>query len=599
MIPLSAIKKIAVLFVLFSGVNLSAQSWQSKVTPSVFEDLQRQTTTEIIVVMQERADVSALNPHATKDEKGQKTVEILRGVAERSQADIRPFLTTKRVPFRAFWLVNAVHLRADYDLLRTLAERTDVAEIMNNPTSKLSLLPEDSSSNLPETIQKTWGIERIGADSVWALGYRGQGVVVGGADTGYDWTHPALQKKYRGFNATTNATDHNYNWFDAIELDTITVKNPCGAKAQSPCDDNRHGTHTMGTMIGGFQIVGTDSTAIGVAPDARWIGARNMDRGDGTLARYIACFEWFTAPTDLIGRLPNPRLAPHVINNSWYCSPSEGCNSSNFSLMERAVNATRAAGIVVVVSAGNSGPNCSSFAGPAGFFDKSFSIGATQFNDTIAGFSSRGPVTNDGSNRRKPNVSAPGVGIISSIPNGGFASFNGTSMAGPHVAGAVALMISANPLLAGQVDTIEKILEITAKPMQTTQDCGTISGMSVPNHTYGWGRIDVFAAVKKALLYRRTPTATIEHPQFVKVFPNPFSDKITFYTDLSRFHREGVLSENSIIIFNVNGQVVYEKKITFADSNNFSLDLTHVPSGMYFYKIFNKNTLLTGKIVKN
>jgi hypothetical protein len=165
-------------------------------------------------------------------------------------------------------------------------------------------------------------------------------------------------------------------------------------------------------------------------------------------------------------------------------------------------------------------------------------------------------------------------------------------MAGPHVAGAVALMISANPLLAGQVDTIEKILEITARPMQTTQDCGTISGMSVPNHTYGWGRIDVFAAVKKALLYRRTPTSTIENQQFVKVFPNPFSNKITFYT-------EGVLGERSIIIFNMNGQIVFEKKTNFADSNNFDADLTSMPSGMYFYKIFNKNSMLTGKIVKD
>ncbi|MDZ7881181.1 MAG: S8 family peptidase [Saprospiraceae bacterium] len=593
MIPPFSIKKTASLLCCFVALTVTAQSWQSKITPSVFADLQHRSTTEIIVVLQEQGNLSVINPNATKEEKGQKTVTILRGVAERSQTDIRQFLTSKRVVFHPFWLVNALHLHADYDLLRTLAERQDVAEIMNNPTSKLSVLPENNAQNLPETVLKTWGVQRIGADSVWLLGYRGQGAVVGGADTGYDWTHPALQKKYRGFNAATNATDHNYNWFDAIEADTITVKNPCGAKAQAPCDDNRHGTHTMGTMIGGFQIVGTDSTAIGVAPDARWIGARNMDRGDGTLTRYIACFEWFTAPTNLTGQLPNPRLAPHVINNSWYCSTGEGCNSSNFSLMERALNATRSAGIVVVVSAGNAGPSCSSFAGPAGFFDKAFSIGATQPNDTIAGFSSRGPVTNDGSNRRKPNVSAPGVGIVSAIPNDGFASLSGTSMAGPHVAGAVALMISANPLLAGQVDTIEKMLEITALPLQTTQDCGTISGMSVPNHTYGWGRIDVFAAVKKALLYRRVSIKTTEQPQsFIKVFPNPFSDKMTFYT-------EGVVGENSVIISNINGQTVFEKKINFANSTNFSVELTNMPSGIYFYKISNPTSVYTGKIIKN
>jgi serine protease AprX len=588
---LSTIKKAVLFISCFITFNASAQSWQSKVTPSVLADIQRQSTADILVVLREQGDLSTINPQATKEEKGQKTVDILRGVAERSQADIRQILTTRSVKFQAFWLVNVIHLTADFDLLKTLAERPEVAEITNNPKSKLNLPPQDGAANIPESVLKTWGIQKIGADSVWALGYRGQGAVVGGADTGYDWTHPALQKKYRGWNATTNTADHNYNWFDAIQADSITATNPCGANSQKPCDDDRHGTHTMGTMIGGFQVVGTDSTAIGVAPDARWIGARNMDRGDGTLARYVACFEWFVAPTDLAGKLPNPRLSPHVINNSWYCSTSEGCNTSNYNVMERALNATRASGIVVVVSAGNAGPDCSSFAGPAGFFDKAFSIGATQINDTIAGFSSRGPVTNDGSNRRKPNVSAPGVGILSTFPNGSFGNLSGTSMAGPHVAGAVALMISANPQLAGQVDTIERILEITARPMQTTQNCGTISGLSVPNNTYGWGRINVFNAVKKGLLYRRPTNKVVENQQFIKVSPNPFSDKISFDT-------EEVVGETSLIIFNVNGQVIMKKTTIFTPLNNLTIDLANVPFGIYFYRLYNKNMTLSGKIVK-
>lgn len=582
---------LATFICTFAFFTLSAQAWQAKVTPSVFETLRQQSTADVLVVLREQGDLSGINPQASKEEKGQKTVEILRGVAERSQVDIRQFLTARQIKFQAFWLVNVVHLSADFETLRSLAERPEVAEITNNPTSKLNLPPQDNTTHLPETLLKTWGIQRIGADSVWALGYRGQGVVVGGADTGYDWTHPVLKQKYRGWNATTNAADHNYNWFDAIRPDSTTVTNRCGSNAFAPCDDDRHGTHTMGTMVGDYRVVGTDSTAIGVAPDARWVGARNMDRGNGTLARYVACFEWFAAPTDLAGRLPNPRLAPHVINNSWYCSTGEGCNPSNYNIMERALNATRAAGIVVVVSAGNDGPNCSSFAGPAGFFDKAFSIGATQSNDTIAGFSSRGPVTNDGSNRRKPNVSAPGVGVLSSVPNGGYASFNGTSMAGPHVAGAVALMISANPQLAGQVDTIERILELTAQPMRTTQDCGTISGMSVPNNTYGWGRINVFAAVKRGLLYRRPTTEVVENQAFAKVFPNPFSTEI-------RLDTEGVLGETHVSIVNLNGQVLFAQKIIFNNKNSLLIPLTNSAAGFYFYKIQNKNTTLVGKIVK-
>ena len=584
-------KKLSLILFLFSTLNANAQTWQSKVTPSVFEALRGYSTTEILVVMREQGDLSTVNPQATKEEKGEKVVNILRGVAGRSQVDIKQFLTTQNVDFQAFWLVNALRLRADLTLLKNLAERSDVLEITNNPKSKLNLPPQNGNFNLPENLVKTWGITRIGADSVWSLGYRGQGVVVGGADTGYDWTHPALKTKYRGWNAATNTADHNYNWFDAIRPDSVTATNPCGTNAIAPCDDQQHGTHTMGTMVGGFQINGTDSTAVGVAPDARWISARNMDRGNGTLARYIACFQWFTAPTDLAGRLPNPKLAPHVINNSWYCDENEGCNTSNYNLMERALNGTRASGIVVVVSAGNAGPNCSSFPGPAGFLDKAFSIGATQINDTIAGFSSRGPVTNDGSNRQKPNVSAPGVGVLSTFPNGNFGVYSGTSMAGPHVVGAVALMISANPQLAGQVDTIERILELTCRPMQTTQNCGTISGLSVPNNTYGWGRINVFEAVKKGLLYRRPTTKTIENQTFIKISPNPFSSEISINT-------EGVVGETKVIILNINGQTIVERNSMFAPSNTLTIALPNMPNGIYFYRIYNKNVTLGGKIVK-
>ena len=588
---LLTIKQLSLFSFLFFTLNANAQAWQSKVTSSVFEALQRHSATEILVVMREQGDLSSVNPQATKEEKGEKVVNILRGIAGRSQVDIKQFLTVESVDFQAFWLVNVLHLTTDLTLLKNLAERSDVLEITNNPKSKLSLPPQNGNSNLPENLLKTWGITRIGADSVWSLGYRGQGVVVGGADTGYGWTHPALKTKYRGWNAATNTADHNYNWFDAIKPDSITAGNPCGTNATAPCDDQQHGTHTMGTMVGGFQINGTDSTAVGVAPDARWIGARNMDRNNGTLARYIACFQWFTAPTDLAGRLPNPKLAPHVINNSWYCDASEGCIPSNYNLMEQALNATRASGIVVVVSAGNAGPNCSSFPGPAGFFDKAFSIGATQSNDTIAGFSSRGPVTNDGSNRRKPNVSAPGVGVLSTFPNGNFGVYSGTSMAGPHVVGAVALMISANPQLAGQVDTIERILELTCRPMQTTQNCGTISGLSIPNNTYGWGRINALEAVKKGLLYRRPTTKVVENQTFIKVSPNPFSSEISINT-------EGVVGETKVIIFNVNGQIIVEKTSMFAPSNTLTIALPNMPNGIYFYKIYNKNVTLGGKIVK-
>jgi subtilisin family serine protease len=212
-----------------------------------------------------------------------------------------------------------------------------------------------------------------------------------------------------------------------------------------------------------------------------------MDEGDGTPTTYSECFQWFIAPTDVAGQNPDPSKAPHVINNSWGCPDFEGCTDPD--ILKTVVENTRAAGIVVVVSAGNSGSSCSSVETPAAIYEASLSVGATDINDNIAGFSSRGPVTVDGSNRLKPNVSAPGVSVRSSFPGGAYGTISGTSMAGPHVAGQVALLIAAQPQLAGEVATLEACIEETAVPRTTAQSCGSVPGSEIPNNTYGFGRI--------------------------------------------------------------------------------------------------------------
>ena len=244
----------------------------------------------------------------------------------------------------------------------------------------------------------------------------------------------------------------------------------------------------MGTMVGDDG----GSNQIGVAPGAKWIGCRNMDQGNGTPITYSECYQWFVAPTDLAGNNPDPSKAPDVINNSWGCPVSEGCVDPNVLLT--VVDNLRAAGIVTVHSAGNSGPGCNSVTDPAAIYASSFSVGATDNNDNIASFSSRGPVTVDGSNRLKPNVSAPGVNVRSSFPGTGYGSLSGTSMAGPHVVGVVALVMSSDPALIGDPAAVESLLEISAVPRTTTQTCGGVPGSSIPNNTFGFGRVDALNA---------------------------------------------------------------------------------------------------------
>jgi hypothetical protein len=324
---------------------------------------------------------------------------------------------------------------------------------------------------------------------------------VGGQDTGYDWDHPALKNQYRGWNGSS--ADHNYNWHDSIHSGGGGV---CGVNAAAPCDDNDHGTHTMGTMVGSddYQNPASATNAIGMAPGAKWIGCRNMNQGNGTPTTYSECFQWFIAPTDLNGNNADPSKAPHVINNSWGCPPSEGCTDPL--ILQTVVDNTRAAGIVVVVSAGNSGSACSTVSDPPAIYESSFSVGSTTSTDAISSFSSRGPVTVDGSNRLKPNISAPGSSIRSSVPGTGYESgWSGTSMAGPHVAGLVSLLISASPSLAGNVSGIEDIIESTAVHLTTTQTCGGTQGQS-PNNAFGWGRIDSLAAYNAATSGGPTPT---------------------------------------------------------------------------------------------
>jgi uncharacterized repeat protein (TIGR01451 family) len=234
-----------------------------------------------------------------------------------------------------------------------------------------------------------------------------------------------------------------------------------------------------------------------------------MEQNVGTPGSYLECYQWFIAPTRIDGSQPRPDLAPDVINNSWYCPPDEGCTDPL--VMLAAVEAVRAAGILTVNSAGNSGPSCSTINSPAAIYDASFTVGNTTITDAISNNSSRGPVTVDGSSRLKPDVSAPGTGILSSYPPNGYTYLSGTSMSAPHVAGLAALVIQAAPALRGQVGALEALIARTAVPLTTTQDCGGTAGQ-VPNNVFGYGRVDAAAAVGAVLDRSLAVVKTVSAP---------------------------------------------------------------------------------------
>jgi subtilisin family serine protease len=467
----------------------------AKLTPWVQARTAAGAEAEFLVVMAAQADLSGAARLATKAEKGRFVRDALWATAQSSQAGILEELRARGALHRPYYIVNMVWVRGDRELAMALAARPDVARVEGNPEFRV-VLPREETGDAPEAIEP--GVNYVRAPQVWGLGYDGTGLVVGGADTGIRWTHNALRPRYRGWNGS--AADHNFNWHDSIHAPASG--GACGVDSAAPCDDNGHGSHTIGTAVG----FDGGTNQIGVAPGAKWIGCRNMDQGNGTPARYIECFEFFLAPYP-VGGTPgqgDPTKAPDVTNNSWGCPLSEGCDAANTETLRQAVAAQRAAGIVTVASAGNSGSSCSTVDTPLGTYDESFTVGALNTGaDSLASFSSRGPVPGTSPARVKPDIAAPGTGTRSASGGSdtGYASASGTSMASPHVAGAVAVLLSAFPSL--DVDGVESRLTSSAFRISSAA-CSSTAGV-YPNNLFGHGRLDLGCAVPA----RVTGSATV------------------------------------------------------------------------------------------
>lgn len=396
------------------------------------------------------------------DELPRRTAVVaqLQANAADSQSALRQELshlqaTGKIAAYRPFWIINAVAVQGDARALQTLAARDDVARVSLDAAHRY-FDPESYTAvhnfTPPAAGQSTWGTERVRAPHAWAgLGIDGAGVTVAIVDTGVDWEHPLLRANYRGLRPD-GSVDHAGSWFNTV-VPTSTI----------PSDRHGHGTHVAGTAVG--------SGGIGVAPGAQWIAVAIADEyGIIYDSNVHAGFEWLLAPAG------DPALAPDVVNNSW---SGAGARTA----YQEDLRALHAAGIVTVFAAGNTGPRRGSVGSPASY-PETIAVGASDERDAVAWFSSRGPspLTTEAT----PLLLAPGTQTVSARVGGGTHALNGTSMATPHVSGAIALLLEANPALT--LPDVRRILAETAVPLTT----------SLPSPDTGYGRLDAYAAVASA-----------------------------------------------------------------------------------------------------
>ncbi len=481
----------AICFAIPAFAASSAVAAAAKIAPDLASSVALGGSNDALIVFTEQADLSGAAKLPTKLEKGQYVYNALRSVAERTQAPLRKMLQDRGISFQSFYGVNMIRVTASRDLLYEIAAHDEVQRIESNPKVKSSipapnLTPLTTVNSGGKQNLATpgggieWNVARVNAPQVWALGFHGEGMVIANADTGVQWDHIALKSHYRGWNGTT--VDHNYNWHDATSVHSAT-----------PVDPQFHGTFTMSEMVGDDGL----GNQVGVAPGAKWIACRNMDQhGVGSPAQYIECFQFLIAPYP-VGHpeLANPAMAPDVINNSWDCPVSEGCSLTTLLAIE---NAVKAAGIFQSMAAGNYGPNCSTVNTTPAIYASGVGVGATDSSNAIAYFSSRGPVTVDGSQRLKPEIVAPGYNIRAAIAylNMYQGYWQGTSMASPHVAAGVALLWQAQPAMIGQIDATTLKLTQNATPLTSTQSCGSLHGSSIPNAVFGSGLLNILKAVQ-------------------------------------------------------------------------------------------------------
>jgi subtilisin family serine protease len=420
-------------------------------TPALADRLAQAGPDDRIAVIATFADQVPEGAHDGRPE------ALLRALRRTAAGDAAGIAADVDGPVRAFWLVNAAAFTGTPDEIRAVAADPAVATVdLDAPVRIADAATDAVPTPFPDAGRGNWGLDAIRAPAAWqAFGVRGDGVVIGSIDTGVDPAAKDLAGKIAG-------------WRDFV------------AGSASPVDDNGHGTHTAGTMVGGSAGGGP----IGVAPGARLLVARAMGaNGSGTGSALLAAAQWMTDPDG------NPATAdqPAVVNNSWSAS------TANDTWFRPMIRRWLDLGILPVFAAGNTGPSAGSVGSPAGY-PEAVAVGAVDSDGSVPAFSSRGPVVWQdtdglgpaaGTVLQKPDLVAPGVGVTSSVGTG-YLAYSGTSMAAPHVAGVAALVRQLAPGLGpGQVADI-------------LRDSAVDVGAPGTDAASGAGRVDAVRALERA-----------------------------------------------------------------------------------------------------
>jgi subtilisin family serine protease len=466
---------VAMLPLLTTALPAASSAPPDKVDPALRQGLGQGLSGDLVIEFTEQADLSAAYAMDWQA-RGKYVLKTLKAAADKSQAKAIAYLDKKSLKHQTFLAGNELYVRgADLKTAEGLAALSEVAYVRPPTIYYLDPVIKDAAS-----IQATiaWGIVDTKANQFWtAYESQGEGIVVANIDTGVQYDHPALINQYK----CQSSPGSSACWYDPANI--------CGGL---PCDNNGHGTHTMGTMVATDDDPSLTYIA-GMAPSATWIACKGCESNSCSDASLLACADWLLAPGG------NPNNRPNVVNNSWGGGGGD-------TWYQAKVTAWRAAGIFPAFSAGNNGSRCSTLGTP-GDYQESFASAAHSSTRLIATFSSRGPSAFGHTPYTKPNISAPGVSICSTIPTDSWScSYSGTSMASPHSAGAVALLWSCNPDLVGQIDQTFQILQNSADLPPDGNCLAPPDGEG--NYTYGYGYLNVLAAGAVACGGTLPPTPT-------------------------------------------------------------------------------------------